>query len=153
MVNINIENIIASATLSSELELEKIINTLQNCEYNPNRFPGVIFRPDDPSVVVLLFNSGKIMVTAAKSIEDVEKAIKMVEDLLNKAGLIKPIGADDDKKKRTKEKDADTESGAETHTEAGTETDTKSEETDIEEKGPEEANDDKKESDNKSNKA
>jgi len=35
MVEINIENIIASATMSNGLDLEMIVNTLPNCEYNP----------------------------------------------------------------------------------------------------------------------
>ena len=90
MVEIFIENIIASATISSELNLDNIINTLPNCEYNPGQFSGVIYRPEAPPVVVLLFNSGKIMITAAKSIQDVENSIKMVEKQLKDAGLLTP---------------------------------------------------------------
>ena len=76
MVEIFIENIIASAVISSELDLDTIMNTLKDCEYNPDQFSGVIYRPAKPKVVVLLFNDGKVMVTAAKSVQDVEKAIK-----------------------------------------------------------------------------
>jgi hypothetical protein len=100
MVEINIENIIASATMSNGLDLEKIIDTLPNCEYNPNQFPGVIFKPGDPPIFILLFNSGKVMVTAAKSIEDVEKGMELVENELNKAGLIIPEGAVEEPKSK-----------------------------------------------------
>ena len=91
MVEIFIENIIASATVSGSLDLEQIINTLPNCEYKPDQFPGVVFRPGDPHVVILLFNNGKMMVTAAKSVEDVQKGMEMVEGELEKAGLLTPI--------------------------------------------------------------
>ena len=91
MVKVFIENIIASATLSSELDLEGIQKLLPNCEYNPDRFPGLIYKPEAPQVVVLLFNSGKIMVTAAKSVGDVEQAMNTVEKELKKANMLQPV--------------------------------------------------------------
>ncbi len=94
MVEIFIENIIASATISSGLDLVVVAQTLPNCEYNPDRFSGAVFRPDDPPVVILLFNNGKIMVTAAKSVADVESGMKNVESKLKDAGLIQPIEKD-----------------------------------------------------------
>jgi len=102
MVEIFIENIIASATISEDLDLQNIINILPNCEYNPNQFSGVIYRPEKPPVVVLLFDTGKIMVTAAKSVDDVENSIKMVEKQLKDAGVLKPVKP---KKEKEKEKE------------------------------------------------
>ena len=90
MVEVFIENIIASATISDELELETIIQALPGCEYNPDQFSGVIYRPEKPRVVILIFNNGKIMVTAAKSIDDVKTAMTDVEKLLKDKGLLKP---------------------------------------------------------------
>ncbi len=101
MVEIFIENIIASATISGELDLQQIIDKLPNCEYNPGQFSGVIYKPEKPRVVMLLFNNGKIMVTAAKSIQDVENSITMVEKQLSDAGLLNPI--DQKPKKPTEE--------------------------------------------------
>ena len=104
MVEIFIENIIASATISSELDLNGIINALPSCEYNPGQFSGVIYRPEKPKVVVLLFNDGKIMVTAAKSVEDVKSAMESVEKQLKSAGLLTPLKKEDKEAKEAKEK-------------------------------------------------
>jgi hypothetical protein len=88
MVKIDIENIIASANLQAELELEEVTTKLANSEYNPERFPGVIYRSEDPKVVILVFKNGRMMCTAAKSLEDVEKVMNEVEGILKNAGML-----------------------------------------------------------------
>jgi hypothetical protein len=92
MVDIFIENIIASADMGGDLDLDGILKQFPHCEYNPGVFPGVVFRPDEPKVVMLFFNDGKIMVTAAKSLEDVENSFNMAEKELKEKGLVLPPG-------------------------------------------------------------
>ncbi len=89
MVKIEIENIIAYANLDIELDLEVVSQKLAGSEFNPERFPGVIYRSEDPKVVILVFKTGKMMCTAAKSLEDVEKVMNEVEGTLEKEGLLK----------------------------------------------------------------
>ena len=58
---IRLENIVASAKLDRELNLDHIAFTLENTEYEPEQFPGLVYRMDDPKVTFLLFGSGKII--------------------------------------------------------------------------------------------
>jgi transcription initiation factor TFIID TATA-box-binding protein len=49
---------------------------LEYTEYEPEQFPGLVFRPDDHPVVILIFASGKMVVTGAKDIDAAEKAFQ-----------------------------------------------------------------------------
>ena len=89
MVNIEIENIIASANLETELDLEVVTTKISGSEYNPDHFPGVIYRSEKPKVVILIFKTGRMMCTAAKSLDDVKKVMDNVESTLKKEGLLK----------------------------------------------------------------
>lgn len=81
---ITIQNIVASADLGRELNLNAIAIGLglENIEYEPEQFPGLVYRLSEPKVVVLLFGSGKMVITGGKRIEDVEAAVeKITKDL------------------------------------------------------------------------
>lgn len=80
--DIVVQNIVASGDLEMKLNLDDIILTLPNCEYEPEQFPGLIYRLKEPKVVLLLFGSGKVVCTGAKSEEDVIKAIERVKKSL-----------------------------------------------------------------------
>ncbi len=77
-----LENIVASANLNRELNLDNIAFTLENTEYEPEQFPGLVYRIDDPKVTFLLFGSGKIICTGGRSIRDVEKAVAKLDKRL-----------------------------------------------------------------------
>jgi transcription initiation factor TFIID TATA-box-binding protein len=87
---IQIENITASADLKKEMHLASIANALilQNVDYKPEEFPGLIYRMEEFCTVVLLFGSGKIVCTGAKSIEDAKKAINEMIDKLASIGAL-----------------------------------------------------------------
>ncbi|RLJ02867.1 MAG: TATA-box-binding protein [Candidatus Aenigmatarchaeota archaeon] len=82
--NVTIENIVASTKLDQELKLNEIAFALPNAEYEPEQFPGLVYRMDDPKVAFLLFGSGKVVCTGGKSIEDIKRAIDKVEKKLAK---------------------------------------------------------------------
>lgn len=84
-----IVNIVASANLKSRLDLNKIVFELGECEYEPEQFPGLVYRLDEPSVVFLLFNSGKIICTGARSEKDVAIAVENLKKKLKKIGALK----------------------------------------------------------------
>ncbi len=85
--DIVVQNIVASGDLEMKLNLDDIILTLPNCEYEPEQFPGLIYRLKEPKVVLLLFGSGKVVCTGAKSEEDVIRAIERVKKSLIEEGL------------------------------------------------------------------
>ena len=82
----SIQNIVTSADLGSRINLNKIAMslTLDKIEYEPEQFPGLVYRLDDPKVVVLLFGSGKLIITGGKVSDDAARAVnKIYQDLQN----------------------------------------------------------------------
>ena len=79
-----IENIVAVGTLGYELNLEKIAFTMEDSEYEPENFPGLICRLDDPKVSFLVFSSGRIVCIGAKKLTDAKKGLELIEKKLKK---------------------------------------------------------------------
>jgi transcription initiation factor TFIID TATA-box-binding protein len=88
--NIEIQNIVATSNLESELDLNAIALTLglDRVEYEPEQFPGLVYRLEEPRVVVLLFGSGKLVCTGARRPKDVELAVQQIAAELDRAGLL-----------------------------------------------------------------
>jgi len=84
--NIKIENIVASAALGVEIPLEKIVSKMEGMEYEPEQFPGLVYRMKEPKAAALIFGSGKIVCTGARSIEDVHIVFKKVVKIVKKTG-------------------------------------------------------------------
>jgi transcription initiation factor TFIID TATA-box-binding protein len=70
---INIENIVGSGELSVKLNLESLIKKLPFVIYEPEQFPGLIYRPTNNSIVCLIFNSGKVVIVGTKSKKKLEQ--------------------------------------------------------------------------------
>jgi transcription initiation factor TFIID TATA-box-binding protein len=87
MAVIKIENVVASASLGAELDLRTIALTLDGAEYEPEQFPGLIYRLKEPKTATLLFRSGKIVCTGAKSLEQVKAAVSEVVKRIGAAGV------------------------------------------------------------------
>lgn len=87
MAIIKVENIVASATIGRDIDLQKAVNALDGAEYDRGRFPGVIYRVKEPKIAVLIFRSGKIVCTGARSMEDVRMVIETVIKFLRKAKM------------------------------------------------------------------
>lgn len=83
---VRVENIVASATLNVVVPLEKIVKKMEGMEYEPEQFPGLVYRMTEPKAAALIFGSGKIVCTGARSIGDVhtvfKKVIKVIENAL-----------------------------------------------------------------------
>jgi transcription initiation factor TFIID TATA-box-binding protein len=84
--NIKIENIVASASLNVEVPLNKIVSKLEGMEYEPEQFPGLVYRMKKPKAAALVFGSGKIVCTGARSIEDVNIVFKKVIAVIKSVG-------------------------------------------------------------------
>src|SRR5512136_1691911 len=87
MAVIKIENVVASTSLGGELDLQAIALALDGAEYEPEQFPGLIYRLKSPKTATLLFRSGKVVCTGAKSLEDVRTAIDFVTKQIEAAGI------------------------------------------------------------------
>jgi len=85
---IQIQNIVASAGLGGHIDLEKTTYSLQKTMYEPEQFPGLIYRMADPKVVILIFASGKLVCTGAKKEAEVPRAIAKLQETLEEKGLI-----------------------------------------------------------------
>ncbi len=87
MKDIVVENIVASTTLADQLDLDAIALALEGAEYEPEQFPGLIYRLKEPKTAMLIFRSGKANCTGAKNLEDVKTCIYTVRDMLEEAGI------------------------------------------------------------------
>ncbi len=85
---IKIVNMVASGNLSGSIELEEATYSLGRTMYEPEQFPGLIYRMDEPKVVILLFASGKLVCTGATKAEDVYKAVIKLQKQLEEKELI-----------------------------------------------------------------
>ncbi len=82
-----IQNVVASASLGRELDLNSLALHLSGAEYDPQVFPGLVYRLKDPKTATLLFRSGKLVCTGAKTYEQVERTIETVVANVRKAGI------------------------------------------------------------------
>jgi len=85
---VKIENIIVSTDLKKELNLASLAIKLfpQEVDYQPEVFPGLVYKMDDLQTILIIFNSGKIVCTGAKSIDDATNSIKKMEETLSSIG-------------------------------------------------------------------
>ena len=86
-------NIVVSTSLGHDIPLEKMAATLSNTEYNPEQFPGLVIRIKEPKTSALIFSSGKVVCTGARSMDKVEESIQKIIKSLEKIGVkitIKP---------------------------------------------------------------
>jgi len=84
---VNIENVVASATLRQTIDLNAVVKNFPSVEYRPEQFPGLVFRLKKPKTATLIFNSGKMVCTGAKSENQAKKAVRRVVRELKNNGI------------------------------------------------------------------
>jgi transcription initiation factor TFIID TATA-box-binding protein len=86
-----VQNIVASTKLDGEIELEELAATLENAEYEPEQFPGLVYRISEPRVAFLIFSSGRVIIAGAQNEESIYLALKRLVENLGKIGVkVKP---------------------------------------------------------------
>jgi transcription initiation factor TFIID TATA-box-binding protein len=85
---ITIQNVVATATLNQKINLNAIVKSFPIAEYRPEQFSGLVFRLKKPKTTILIFNSGKMVCTGAKSAKEAFRAIMAVVKELKKGGII-----------------------------------------------------------------
>lgn len=87
-LDVTIENVVASASLDQKIDLLAILKSFKNVEYKPKQFPGLVFRLKRPKTATLIFTSGKMVCTGAKSEKLARSAINKVVRQLKDNGII-----------------------------------------------------------------
>jgi len=85
---IKIENVVASASLNQKIDLDAVVRGYPGVEYHPEQFPGLVFRLKRPKTATLIFNSGKMVCTGAKSEKEAKRAVRKVIRELKKGGIV-----------------------------------------------------------------
>ena len=88
--SIRIENVVASASLDQKIDLNAVVKGNPWVEYRPEKFPGLVFRLKKPKTAILIFSTGKMVCTGAKSEKEANRAVKKVVKELKKSGIIIP---------------------------------------------------------------
>ncbi|XP_075153632.1 TATA binding protein [Haematobia irritans] len=82
-----LQNIVSTVNLYCKLDLKKIALHARNAEYNPKRFAAVIMRIREPRTTALIFSSGKMVCTGAKSEDDSRLAARKYARIIQKLGF------------------------------------------------------------------
>ena len=77
---VRVQNIVVSADLETQLNLNCIVMAfgIENVEYEPEVFPGLVYRIEVPKLVVLVFSSGKLVITGGKCEDDCNEGLRIV---------------------------------------------------------------------------
>lgn len=84
---LEIVNIVASTSLEQDIPLIKLAEKLPNTEYNPEQFPGLVMRIREPKTSALIFGSGKVVSTGARSMAKLRESIKQIVRNVEKIGI------------------------------------------------------------------
>ena len=84
---VSIENVVASASVDQKIDLIDVTKKFPDTEYHPEQFPGLVFRLTSPKTATLIFRTGKMVCTGAKSEEMAIKAVRTVVIKLRKGGI------------------------------------------------------------------
>ncbi|HJJ31125.1 MAG TPA: TATA-box-binding protein [Methanocorpusculum sp.] len=84
---LKIENIVASGVIADEINLAEISSKIEGCELNTKRFPGAVFRIDEPRMASLIFSSGKVVLTGIRNEDSLDEGLDKVLTSLKSAGV------------------------------------------------------------------
>ena len=73
-----IQNVVASAAFNHSVDLDAIVKAFPHVEYRPEVFPGLAFRLKRPKTCTLIFDTGSMVCTGAKSEREAKRAIRKV---------------------------------------------------------------------------
>ncbi|MBN2157477.1 MAG: TATA-box-binding protein [Candidatus Lokiarchaeota archaeon] len=85
---IRVENIVSSGSFHMPINLDLISLTLERTIYEPEVFPGLIYKVEEPKVCFLIFSSGNIICTGAKNNKDIVTAVKDLAITLRDSGVL-----------------------------------------------------------------
>jgi transcription initiation factor TFIID TATA-box-binding protein len=87
MVEVQVENIVASFTISSSLDLPKLAEILPDATYNPDEVPAIVLQFSKPHSMATLCTTGNVVVTGLKTMDEINDVVKIVTDRLDVVGV------------------------------------------------------------------
>lgn len=87
LLTVHIQNVVASASFQQRFDLLAIAKAFRNVEYRADVFPGLVFRLKRPKTATLIFSSGKMVCTGAKTEKEAVSAVRKVARELRKGGI------------------------------------------------------------------
>jgi len=88
-LKIKVQNVVASVIFNQNFDLNVIAKAFpKNIEYKPSRFPGLVFRMKKPKTSILIFGTGKMVCTGAKSEDELKKAVLSAVRKLKAGGIV-----------------------------------------------------------------
>ncbi len=84
MVEVTIENVVASTRIYKEIDIKELHSKIPESKYEPDEFPGISIRLNEPRTATILLPSGKAVCTGADSVENARKAIEIICKKLEK---------------------------------------------------------------------
>ena len=92
-----VQNIVASADLKRELNIGAIVEALglECMEYEPEVFPGLVYRLDEPKTAILVFSSGRLVITGGRTKEECERAANIFVEKLEQLGVLGEVGEEE----------------------------------------------------------
>ncbi|MEK6918904.1 MAG: TATA-box-binding protein [Nanoarchaeota archaeon] len=88
---INVQNIVASGSIDLMLNLNLLALELENTEYEPEQFPGLVYKLDNPTATFLLFSNGKLVCTGTKTRQQLDESMEQL--IKNVKAAIKRMNA------------------------------------------------------------
>jgi len=85
--SLKIENIVASGAIADSIDLADVSGKVANCELNQKRFPGAVFRLENPKIASLIFSSGKVVLTGIRDEETLTRGIALIIAAMKDAGV------------------------------------------------------------------
>jgi len=84
-----IENVVATVVveITEKIDLNQIARKHADVEYNPERFPGLVMRIEKPRATILIFSTGKMVVTGLRKSTEAERVVEKVVKNIKKAGI------------------------------------------------------------------
>jgi transcription initiation factor TFIID TATA-box-binding protein len=85
---ITIQNVVATGSVGGKIDLEKAAFLLERTLYEPEQFPGLIYRMEIPQVVMLIYVTGRIVCVGAKKEQEIYDALQWLHQQLKQNELI-----------------------------------------------------------------
>lgn len=82
---ITVQNIVASGNINMMLNLNYLSLELENTEYEPEQFPGLVYKLEDPTATFLLFSNGKLVCTGTKNNQQLQDSMEQLVETLEEA--------------------------------------------------------------------
>lgn len=81
---IKIQNIVVSADLHANIDLFSLSKNIREIDYEPEQFPGAIFRIKEPKAVIILFKNGKLICTGANAVKNIKIVLERAARVISK---------------------------------------------------------------------